>query len=299
MLGNFQGKILWFFFLFLFQMQAFGFSEVCVVGDTGTGEKEQFQVAQAMYNARCKTIIHTGDVIYEFGVKSESDRQWLSKFEDPFSVLIEDGAEFYMSLGNHDYAAGSSEKLKKVHVAYAQKNSFYKFPDLYYKFKVGSVCFWSLDSNRVTDEQLSFLERTMTSEKNCDWKVAFGHHPIYSSGKHGNAKPKSHLKTKIEPLLIKHTEIYFAGHDHNLADEGSFPNSLGYRQIISGAGAKLRSVKKCKETGCAYVESKLGFVKAYFKKDSVVMDFLDINLNVLNTTTVNKKGLDLYASFNH
>jgi tartrate-resistant acid phosphatase type 5 len=281
-------KLLFLKILFLTNI-VYAYSEICIVGDTGIGEKSQYQVAEAMYKSKCKTILHTGDVIYENGVKSEQDGQWKTKFEDPFAVLINSGSDFYMSMGNHDYSGVNSEKLRKIHKAYSAKNSFYIFPDLFYDFKIDDTCVWAIDSNRFTDEQTSYLKKSLSATaSSCAWKIFFGHHPIVSSGKHGNAKPKSDLKQKLDPLLIQYADIYFAGHDHNLADEGSFPNKSGYRQIVSGAGAKLRPVKSCSQTGCEYSESKLGFVKAYFKKDSVVMDFIDIDLNILHTTTLNK-----------
>ncbi len=271
-----------------FSVSAYSYTEICIVGDTGTGEKSQYDVAQAMFAADCKTIIHTGDVFYERGVKSETDYQWKTKFEDPFSPLILSGAEFYMSMGNHDYNPGKSELIHKIHTTYANKNSFYKFPDLFYSFQLEDYCLWAIDSNRFTEAQAEYLAISMEKANNCKWKVVFGHHPIISSGHHGNAKPKSHLMTRLHPILAANADIYFSGHDHNLADEGIVSNS-SYRQIISGAGAKLRPVKSCKQTGCIYAESKLGFIKAYLKKENIRMDFLDTDLNTLYSLNLNKK----------
>lgn len=274
--------------LIAFSNFAFSYVELCVVGDTGTGKSEQYEVAEAMYKAGCKTIIHTGDVIYERGVQSETDHQWKTKFEDPFAPLINSGADFYISMGNHDYNPGKSELIQKIHTAYARNNDFYKFPDLYYDFNLGDACFWAVDSNRFTVPQADYIAQSMATKPGCQWKIAFGHHPIISSGHHGSAKPRSHLKTRLHPTLAVHADIYLSGHDHNLADEG-YVEDTSYRQIISGAGAKLRPVASCKKTGCVYAESKLGFVKAYIKKENIILDFLDVNLNTLHSLTLNKE----------
>lgn len=257
--------------------------DFCVVGDTGTGEAEQYKVAQAMFKSGCKKILHTGDVIYERGVKTENDSQWKSKFEDPYQDLILSGTEFYMSMGNHDHSAGKKQLIKNVHTAYANKNFYYKFPDLYYDFKIGSACFVAVDTERFDDEQQQNVSSIFTNLKNCSWTIVFGHHPIVSSGKHGSAKPKSNINLKLRPLLNQHADVYFAGHDHNLADEGLVGEN-GFRQFVSGAGAKLRPVKSCQDTGCLFSKSTLGFAKVYLTDQKLILDFIDTNLKVIYST---------------
>src|SRR5579863_5134300 len=73
-----------------------------VIGDSGTGEKPQFDVAKQM------TAVHDsfpfdftlmlGDNIY--GSKSPED--FRRKFQEPYQQLLDDGVKFYASLGNHD-----------------------------------------------------------------------------------------------------------------------------------------------------------------------------------------------------
>ncbi len=278
------------FILCFFYFQAsIANTEICVVGDTGTGGEDQYKVAEAMFKANCKTILHTGDVIYDKGVSSETDLQWITKFEDPNAPLIQSGAEFYMSMGNHDHGAGKKDKIKQIHMAYANKNSFYKFFGLQYNFKLGNNCFWAVDTDSFGDDEAQEVNLSVDNANDkCDWKIFFGHHPIVSSGDHGDAKPNSFLIKNLDPILTRHADVYFAGHDHNLADEGFYPNENGFRQIISGAGAKLRAVKSCKQTGCVFVQSKLGFAKVHIKPDLMVIDFLDLNQNILHTTELKK-----------
>lgn len=276
-----------FFLILVFSLKSHAFLEFCVVGDTGTAEPAQYQVADALHKSGCKTILHTGDVIYERGVKSENDQQWVTKFEDPYQDLILGGTEFYMSMGNHDHSAGKKEFIKDVHTSYADKNFFYKFPHLYYDFKIGSACFVAVDTERFDDEQQRNVKSLFSNLKNCSWTIVFGHHPIVSSGKHGNAKPKSNVNLKLKPLLEQYADVYFAGHDHNLADEG-YVGSNNFRQIVSGAGAKLRPVKSCKETKCLFSKSTLGFVKVYLSETKMVLDFIDSNQKVIYSTEMVK-----------
>ncbi|MEM7645869.1 MAG: metallophosphoesterase, partial [Pseudomonadota bacterium] len=89
----------------------------CVIGDTGTGRKNQYRVGTQMLESECKKIVLTGDVIYPRGVKSATDKQWKTKFEQPYADLIDYGSVFFSSLGNHDHDAFSDpKKVEKAHV---------------------------------------------------------------------------------------------------------------------------------------------------------------------------------------
>ena len=84
-------------------------------------------------------------------------------------------------------------------------------------------------------EQLDWLEKELASSDS-DWKIAFFHHPLYSSGeKHGS---DDQLRAQIEPLFLKHgVDLVFTGHEHFY--ERLKPQN-GIHYIISGSSAKLR-----------------------------------------------------------
>src|SRR5205807_7661796 len=73
-----------------------------IIGDSGTGGREQYEVAQQMEAYRQATnfdfVIMLGDNIY--GSHSASD--FVKKFEQPYKALLDAGVKFYASLGNHD-----------------------------------------------------------------------------------------------------------------------------------------------------------------------------------------------------
>jgi hypothetical protein len=73
-----------------------------VIGDSGTGEREQYGLAQAMFSYHgdfpFEFVIMLGDNIY--GHKTPAD--FKRKFEDPYRPLLDAGVKFYASLGNHD-----------------------------------------------------------------------------------------------------------------------------------------------------------------------------------------------------
>jgi 3',5'-cyclic AMP phosphodiesterase CpdA len=131
-------------------------------------------------------------------------------------------------LGNHDdpnqiYYKGFNMDGKR----------FYSFK----KDKLGSpgVRFFALDSNYMTREQLEWLDKELAASGS-DWKIAFFHHPLYSSGgRHGS---EVDLRDQVEPIFLKYgLNAAFAGHEHFY--ERLKPQK-GIFYFTAGGSAKLR-----------------------------------------------------------
>ena len=73
-----------------------------VIGDNGTGDAPQFEVAREMEAYRqvvgFSFVIMLGDNIYG----GHSPEDFARKFEEPYKPLLDAGVKFYASLGNHD-----------------------------------------------------------------------------------------------------------------------------------------------------------------------------------------------------
>jgi len=73
-----------------------------VIGDSGTGEREPYDVAKEMKTYRQKVgfdfVIMLGDNIYG----GHRSKDFAEKFEQPYKPLLDAGVKFYASLGNHD-----------------------------------------------------------------------------------------------------------------------------------------------------------------------------------------------------
>ncbi len=196
-----------------------------VLGDTGTGGSDQMRLAQVVVNARrtfpFELVIMLGDNMY--GGEGPSD--FVKKFERPYKPLLDAGVKFYASLGNHD-EPGTQRLYKPFNM---NGERFYSF-----RPKLG-VRFFALDSNYMDKSQLDWLEKELTASGS-EWKIAFFHHPPYSSGdKHGSSVA---LREQLEPLFIKHgVSVVFNGHEHFY--ERLKPQK-GIAYIIAGSGAKLR-----------------------------------------------------------
>ena len=211
------------------------------IGDMGTGEPAQYQVAQRMLELRQKFpfafVIMLGDNVY--GGKSPIELQ--RKFEIPYKPLLDAGVQFYAALGNHD---DTNER-------------FYKFFNMngqqYYSFKKGNVEFFAINSNYLDPKQMMWLEKELAAS-DTDWKICYFHHPLYSSGSfHGSS---TELRTVLEPLFIKYgVQVVFAGHEH--VYERVKPQK-GIYYFTEGASGELRpgDLKKTALTAVGYDQDR-------------------------------------------
>lgn len=191
-----------------------------VIGDMGTGGTAQHEVARQLERQRAvfpfTFVITVGDNIY-------GSQNLVKKFEEPYKALLGAKVDFYASLGNHDN----------------QNQRFYKAFNMdgrrYYTFRKGPVAFFALDSTYLDREQLVWLEKEL-AQSNADWKIAYFHHPLYSTGRtHGSAVD---LRKVLEPLFVRHgVRVVFSGHEHFY--ERIAPQQ-GIHYFISGSAGQLR-----------------------------------------------------------
>jgi 3',5'-cyclic AMP phosphodiesterase CpdA len=172
-----------------------------VIGDSGTGDRQQYEVAQTMEAYRQATnfdfVLMLGDNIYG----SHSPQDFLDKFERPYKPLLDAGVKFYASLGNHDDP--NDERLYKP---------FNMGGERYYAFRKGEVAFFALDSNYMDPTQLSWFNQNLKNSQGT-WKICFFHHPLYNDGRHHGAD--ADLRTQILPMLEQYgVNVVFSGHEH-------------------------------------------------------------------------------------
>lgn len=202
-----------------------GSLKFAVIGDSGTGGRQQYEVAARMAEAyaiyKFELVLMLGDNLYG----SERPKDYEKKFERPYKPLLDAGVKFYASLGNHD---DREQRLYKL---------FNMGGELYYSFKAPrqDVRFFALDSTYRDRRQIEWVERELKGAAE-NWKIAFFHHPLYSSG--GRHGPTEDLRAVLEPLFLKYNvSAVFAGHEHFY--ERIVPQK-GIFYMISGGAAKLR-----------------------------------------------------------
>ncbi len=194
-----------------------------VIGDTGTGDKAQYEIGRklALFRERAPFTftIMVGDNIYG----SERPQDFHTKFEMPYKPLIDAGVTFYAALGNHD---DPNQRFYRP---------FNMNGERFYTFTKGNIDFFVLDSNYMDRKQLDWFERVMKDSKS-PWKMAYFHHPLYSSGAaHGS---ETDLRALVEPIFVKYgMDVVFAGHEHFY--ERVKPQK-GIYYFTCGGSAKLR-----------------------------------------------------------
>jgi predicted phosphodiesterase len=202
---------------------ATGSTRFAVLGDTGTGDKPQYEIGRKLEEYRQRAnftfTIMVGDNIYG----SERPQDFQKKFEMPYKPLLDAGVTFYAALGNHD---DPNQRFYKP---------FNMNGERFYTFTKGNIEFFVLDSNYMDRKQLDWFERAIKDSKS-DWKMAYFHHPLYSSGAaHGS---EADLRALLEPLFVKYgMDVVFAGHEHFY--ERVKPQK-GIYYFTCGGSAKLR-----------------------------------------------------------
>lgn len=194
-----------------------------VIGDSGTGDRPQYEVAEKIVEARTRFpfefAIMLGDNIYG----RERAIDFVNKFQKPYQPLLDVGVKFYASLGNHD---DPSQRFYEP---------FNMGGKRYYTFRKKDAEFFVLDSTYMSPEQVTWL-RGELKRSDAKWKVAYFHHPIHSSGeRHGSERD---LQVIVEPLFLENgVDVVFSGHEHFY--ERLKPQK-GIQYIIQGGAAKLR-----------------------------------------------------------
>lgn len=257
-----------------------------VVGDWGQASERQRQVANAMASVAqsnaTRFVISTGDNFYPSGVGSVNDPQFRRSFEDIYAAPALQ-TPWYVVLGNHDY-----EGSPNAEIAYSSRSPRWRMPSRYWaeEMAVGAetATFYFLDTTPISRlsnaashvpllgaagearEQLQWFEQRLQADRSA-WKIVVGHHPIYSSGNHGESPA---VAERIRPLLETYgVQIYFNGHDHDL--EHLVDRGVNY--VCSGSGALARQIETVPQSRFAY--PNVGFASCALGSDALALRFHD------------------------
>jgi len=255
--------------------------ELLMVGDMGSGDKNQAAIAAAM-NTYCQThplvaIIFLGDNFYPKGVASPDDPQWQSKFIEPYGTDCLGKLPFYAMLGNHDYKGNPSAQI-----AYRGHSPAWHMPHRFYDLRVGKLLQLTVIDTNLLDicgfDQFCTIDFMLASlaKSEATYTIVTGHHPIASaSGKYSQT-----MQGKIlESLLCDRARYYVAGHSHHLEHRTSAHCPLDLF-IVGGGGASLYETKKDQKTS-KFVKSSFGFLSVKANPDHLTFAFYDEHLEKL------------------
>jgi tartrate-resistant acid phosphatase type 5 len=268
-----------------------------IVSDWGwNGYKHQQEVADQMAKSadsvNAKFIASCGDNFQVSGIASTQDPLWMLNYENVYKGLSLQ-VEWYPVLGNHDYKGSPQAEID-----YSKISRRWRLTEHYYTFakKVNdsvSVRFIFMDTpplvteyykrpeeypeitKQDTAKEMRWLKGVLENSKE-QWKLVFGHHPVYSASKtHGNTKE---MIDRVKPLLDKfHAQFYFCGHDHDFQHLHEKGKNVEY--IVTGTGGEPRPASSNEMS--VFSKSEPGFSVISLKGDSLKLAFVGTKGNII------------------
>jgi hypothetical protein len=150
----------------------------------------------------------------------------------------------------------------------------------YYSFMLGGWHVVSINSNlqpSAHQRQLDWLKNTL-AQTPAKCTLAYWHHPLFSSGGHGN-QPRMRDVWKI--LEAAGADVVLAAHDHNYerfapqTSDGRRDEQRGIRQFVVGTGgARLTPILFRKANSEAVENSTHGVLRLVLKESGYEWEFL-------------------------
>ena len=188
-----------------------------VIGDNGTGQPPQYEVAQQMLSSRTSFpftfVLMLGDNLYG----SQKPQDFVEKFERPYAPLLDAGVRFYAALGNHDEPTNRSYP------------PFNMAGERYYTFAKAPVRFFVLDTNLMDRAQLAWAEDALARADE-PWKIAYFHHPTLfrrrsprlerRAARHAGTAPRAIRRGRRLLRTRAHLRTHDAAEGHHLLHRG-------------------------------------------------------------------------------
>ena len=119
------------------------------------------------------------------------------------------------------------------------------------------------------------------------WRIVYGHHPVYTSGLHVNERRIAVLRRDLLPVLSEgKVDLLISGHDHDMEHLAAPDGKMDF--LIAGSGgAELR------EAGAAQPHSQFfavryGFLDVTIDPRHLEAQFLSDDLSPLDPQPLNR-----------
>lgn len=224
-----------------------------VVGDSGTGERRQQEVHQAMIeyvaynNLDLDLYVHVGDMAYQSGTDDELQEHFFEMYEPTLR-----NTACWPAMGNHE------GRTSKGMFGYGPYYDCYVCPtngerggepsgtEAYYSFDYGRVHFIVLDSFDLDRRPVGAMAQWLQSDlekTHADWIVAFWHHPPYTKGSHDSDKEEELIEMRqyIQPILeAGGVDLCLTGHSHiyerSMLMDGAYETPTSIEDVILDDG---------------------------------------------------------------
>lgn len=227
-------------------------------------------ITKGLANAPDAVVLMLGDSTYPVGLPNE----YVNCYEPTWGKFK---ARTYPSPGNHEYYSPKAFGYYGYFGAAAGPGRLG-----YYSFHLGKWHIISLNSYLNPPEhhvQIEWLKTELEQNK-ARCTLAFWHHPMYSSGAHGN---NAKMDDAWKLLNTAGAELVLASHDHHYERFASqngnhqLDNQRGIRQFVVGTGgAKLSSIAFIKPHSEIADSSTHGVLKLVLKDAGYEWEFLPV-----------------------
>ncbi len=254
------------------------------IGDTGTGSREQSQLAERIQKEQPGLVIHTGDIAYPTGRYETYEERYF----DFYHALMR-RVPFFPCPGNHDYYETRAYPYLSVHDL-PSENVTQQDQGRYYSFDWGDVHFISLDSNESLSqaasgrgEMLRWLERDLAGT-NKFWRIAFFHHPPYAFGPNSRDSEAARARSLIVPILDRYgVPLVLNGHEHSY--QRTRPINRTVYITTGGGGAHLYPVHESNLLAAGV--SRHHYLRINIEGRRLSLQALDANGVAFDETTIN------------
>jgi hypothetical protein len=198
-----------------------------VFGDSGSGQRPQYEVASRVAAAAADLVLHTGDLTYPNLNRALVDTRCLSVYASQMR-----GTPFFLTPGNHDLYA--PDTLATYLESFRMPTNPATGTPHFYSFDHGEVHFVSLFVPTLANfagaaeytlgagsVQLRWLTNDLAATTK-RWRVIFLHSPLFTSSFHrwndynvNGILDRLELQQWLLPVLSQHgVQVVFSGHDH-------------------------------------------------------------------------------------
>jgi hypothetical protein len=196
-----------------------------VVGDSGTGGREQQRVFDGMRRAlgerKLDLYLHVGDMAYGSGTDPEFSNNFFAVYEPTLRNTV-----CWPAMGNHEGRTSQGKNgVGPYYDGYicptqGEAGGLPSATEAYYSFDFGRVHFICLDSHDLDRKPTGAMAKWLRADleqTQADWLVAYWHHPPYTKGTHDSDKEGQliEMRQHIMPILeAGGVDVVFTGHSH-------------------------------------------------------------------------------------
>src|SRR6185295_17784919 len=121
-----------------------------------------------------------------------------------------------------------------------------------------------------------------------DWKIAYFHHPLYSSaGRHGS---DTSLRSKLEPLLVQYNvSVVFTGHDH-VYERVKPQKDITYFVVGSGGQMAVGDLDPKSPITAKGFDKDNAFLIAEIIGDEMTFNTISATGQIVDSGTIKRRG---------